>query len=36
MYGDKLPKGILLEGKEAIEAFKFVKEKDKLNESRPF
>lgn len=36
MYGKKLPKGLLLEGKEAIEAFKYVKEMDKLNESRPF
>ena len=35
MYGDKLPKGLLLEGKRAFEAFKYVKELDKLNESRP-
>jgi hypothetical protein len=35
MYGNKLPKGLLLEGKQAIEAFKYVKELDKLNESRP-
>lgn len=35
MYGNKLPKGLLMEGKRAIEAFKYVKELDKLNESRP-
>ena len=35
MYGNKLPKGLLLEGKQAIEAFKYVKELDKFNEGRP-
>ena len=35
MYGNKLPKGLLLEGKRAFEAFRYVKELDKLNESRP-
>lgn len=35
MYGAKLPKGLLLEGKRAFEAFKYVKELDKQNESRP-
>ena len=35
MYGEKLPKGLLLEGKRAFEAFRYVKELDKMNESRP-
>lgn len=35
MNNNKLPQGILLEGKEAITAFSKAKIKDKKNEMRP-
>ena len=35
MHGDKLPKGLLMEGKDAINSFQDFKERDRLNESRP-
>ena len=33
---NKLPQGLLLEGAEAIERFRHIREKDILNESHPF
>jgi hypothetical protein len=33
---NKLPQGILLEGKEALEAFMTAKNEDSVNEKRPY
>lgn len=36
MNNDKLPQGILSEGKQALEAFKEFKRRDSINEMRPY